>query len=92
REFDEKLESARDNGKRLRYVARVRKASASVGLERVDKASALAMGPGTANVINIRSNNYENPSLVIQGPGAGPEVTAGGVFTEMRALVETGQV
>ncbi|MFP4136587.1 MAG: hypothetical protein ACLFTO_06120 [Candidatus Acetothermia bacterium] len=82
-EFDSKLESAREGGRRLRYVARVSKSSASVGLEEVDESSPLARGPGTANVIDIRSRNYEDPSLVIQGPGAGPKVTAGGVFSEI---------
>lgn len=91
-EFQAKLESARENGKRLRYVASVRRSSASVGLEEVEADSSLAMGPGTANVIDIKSENYESPSLVIQGPGAGPKVTAGGVFSEMKGLVETGQV
>ena len=40
----------------------------------------------TDNVVRISSDRYANNPLVIQGPGAGPEVTAAGVFADLLRL------
>ncbi len=89
-EFDEdfraKAKSAEKAGNRLRYLARVNKDGVKVGLEELDSESPLAGGSGTSNVIQFKSDNYVEPPLVIQGPGAGPAVTAGGVLSEINAF------
>ena len=43
---------------------------------------------GTENILLLRSRRYSPPAqpLVIRGPGAGPEVTAGGVFGDVLRL------
>ncbi len=89
--------SLRKEGRRLRYVARVSGEKAKVGLEEVPSGSPLQGGSGTSNVIQFRTESYVDPPLLIQGPGAGPEVTAGGVFSEMNSEVlkrseETGEI
>ncbi|SFR49930.1 homoserine dehydrogenase [Pseudidiomarina maritima] len=43
--------------------------------------------PGNANFI-IRSRQYQQNPLVIQGPGAGPEVTAAGVQSDILELLK----
>jgi len=86
-EIQEKVSSAEESGKRGRYVARIKEDVVRVGFEAVDKSSQLAGGPGTANVVEIKSENYQSPTLVIQGPGAGTRVTASGVFADMNAMV-----
>ena len=46
--------------------------------------------PGSENLIAITSRRYAETPLVVRGPGAGPEVTAAGVFADvLRALAES---
>ena len=40
----------------------------------------------TDNVVQFRSTRYHDNPLVIRGPGAGPDVTAGGVFADLLRL------
>jgi aspartokinase/homoserine dehydrogenase 1 len=40
----------------------------------------------TDNIVQFESARYSENPLVIQGPGAGPEVTAGGVFSDLLRL------
>ena len=80
----EKVKSAEGRDNRLRYVARINGQGASVGLEEVPESGPLGQGISTANVILFRTDNYDDPPLIVQGPGAGPEVTAGGVFSDIK--------
>ncbi|MFW6104687.1 MAG: hypothetical protein ACOC6I_02485 [Candidatus Bipolaricaulota bacterium] len=85
-EFRSKAKLAEEQGKRLRYLARVNEGGVKVGLESLDSESPLAGGAGTSNVIQFKTENYTDPPLIIQGPGAGPRVTAGGVLSEINSL------
>ena len=40
----------------------------------------------TDNVVRFATRRYCNNPLIVQGPGAGPEVTAGGVFADLLRL------
>lgn len=42
---------------------------------------------GTDNMIIFKTNRYHQQPLVIQGPGAGTEVTAAGIFSDLLRLV-----
>lgn len=86
-EIQEKVSKAKESGNRGRYVARIRGDAVKVGFEAIEESSPLASGPGTANVIEIRSDNYRSPALVVQGPGAGTKVTASGVLADMNSMV-----
>lgn len=83
-DFCESVESARSRDNRLRYVARINAKGATVGLEEVSRDGPLGQGVSTANVVLFRTLNYDDPPLIVQGPGAGPEVTAGGVFSDIK--------
>ncbi|HET9482829.1 MAG TPA: homoserine dehydrogenase, partial [Xanthomonadales bacterium] len=37
----------------------------------------------TDNVVQFTTGRYRENPLVVQGPGAGPEVTAAGVFADL---------
>jgi len=37
----------------------------------------------TDNIVQFQTARYNDNPLVVQGPGAGPEVTAGGVFADL---------
>lgn len=78
----ERVETARRSGKVLRYVARATPSSAGCGPSEVESADPLARLSGPENVFVYRTARYRVP-LVVSGPGAGPEVTAGGVFADL---------
>jgi aspartokinase/homoserine dehydrogenase 1 len=58
----------------------------SVTLGEYDAAHPFARLHGAENVILFRTRRYSELPLVVQGPGAGPEVTAGGVFADLLRL------
>jgi homoserine dehydrogenase len=80
------LAGARRAGKRLRFVARFDGARASVGVETIGPGDPLVGGSGTDNRVAIWSDRYSGQPLVIQGPGAGPEVTAAALLDDVLAL------
>jgi aspartokinase/homoserine dehydrogenase 1 len=69
----------------LRYVGALDAAteSASVGLLELDRTHAFASINFTDNVVRFVTGRYDRNPLVIQGPGAGPAVTAAGVFADI---------
>jgi aspartokinase/homoserine dehydrogenase 1 len=88
-EFDapmgERLKAARSRNRVLRYVGALDAASgkASVGLMELDRSHTFANINLTDNVVRFKTRRYNENPLVVQGPGAGPEVTAGGVFADL---------
>jgi aspartokinase/homoserine dehydrogenase 1 len=83
----ERFEAARDKGRVLRYVGRLgADGQASVGLVEFDADHAFANIALTDNVVRFATRRYCDNPLIVQGPGAGPEVTAGGVFADLLRL------
>jgi bifunctional aspartokinase / homoserine dehydrogenase 1 len=83
----ERVDRARARNKVLRYVARLTAAGeATVGLVEVDTKHAFANLALTDNVVRFATRAYCDNPLIVQGPGAGPEVTAGGVFADLLRL------
>ena len=82
------LAAARFEGCGLRFVARLKDGKARVGLERLCPGDALHGGGGTDNRVAIWSDRYRNQPLVIQGPGAGAEVTAAALLDDVLHLRE----
>jgi bifunctional aspartokinase / homoserine dehydrogenase 1 len=83
----DRFESARSRGKVLRYVGRITASGeASVGLVEFDLKHAFANIALTDNVVRFATRWYSANPLIVQGPGAGPEVTAGGVFSDLLRL------
>jgi bifunctional aspartokinase / homoserine dehydrogenase 1 len=76
-------EAAKRRGRVLRYVARLHEGGASVGLAEFSIDHAFARSRSTDNVVQFTTRRYSESPLVVQGPGAGPEVTAGGVFADL---------
>ncbi len=82
--FAQRLQAARARGCVLRYVARLAPGHApSVGLVELPADHAFANLRLTDNVVQFTTRRYCNNPLVVQGPGAGPEVTAAGVFADL---------
>ncbi len=79
-----RFEAARANGNVLRYVARLSNTGeARVGLAELPANHAFAHGRLTDNIVQFTTARYRENPLVVQGPGAGPEVTAAGVFADL---------
>jgi aspartokinase/homoserine dehydrogenase 1 len=91
-EFDARMQArhaeADAAGEVLRYVGRLDAAAktATVGLVRLPKKHTFANIALTDNVVRFATRRYCDNPLVVQGPGAGPEVTAGGVFGDLLRL------
>lgn len=71
------------NGEVLKFIARYEKGVAKVGLEALPSNHPLAAGAGTDNRVAIWSDRYCEQPLVIQGPGAGAEVTAAALIDDV---------
>jgi len=82
--FAQRLQQAHQNGKVLRYVGQFTPGQPTkVGLVELDKTHAFANLRLTDNVVQFTTRRYCDNPLVVQGPGAGPEVTAAGVFADV---------
>jgi bifunctional aspartokinase / homoserine dehydrogenase 1 len=78
---------AKKAGKVLRFVGRITaRGEATVGVVELDAKHAFANIALTDNVVRFATARYCNNPLIVQGPGAGPEVTAGGVFADLLRL------
>lgn len=83
--MSQRLQQAMENNQVLRYVASLDAASgkARVALEALPLDHPFAHLALTDNIVAFRSARYDANPLVVQGPGAGPEVTAAGVFADL---------
>jgi bifunctional aspartokinase / homoserine dehydrogenase 1 len=81
----ERLQAARSRNRVLRYIGSLDAATgkASVGLVELERSHTFANINLTDNVVRFLTQRYNQNPLVVQGPGAGPEVTAGGVFGDL---------
>jgi len=81
--FTQKFEAAKAEGNVLRYVGQIKEGKASVELVAVSNAHPFASLKGSDNIVSFNTRRYNQTPLVIQGPGAGPAVTAAGVFADI---------
>ena len=82
-----RYQAAKQAGKVLRFVGRITaRGEATVGVVELDAKHAFANIALTDNVVRFATARYNNNPLIVQGPGAGPEVTAGGVFADLLRL------
>ena len=80
-------DAARDRGCVLRYVARLQQdGKARVALLELPDDHAFAHLRLTDNCVQFTTRRYRDNPLIVQGPGAGPEVTAVGVFSDLLRL------
>jgi aspartokinase/homoserine dehydrogenase 1 len=88
-EFDapmvDRLEAARARDRVLRYVGTLDATAgrAHVGLVELDRSHPFANINLTDNVVRFVTSRYDQNPLIVQGPGAGPAVTAAGVFADL---------
>jgi aspartokinase/homoserine dehydrogenase 1 len=79
-----RLEAARARGHVLRYVGSVSAdGEAEVGLVELPRSHPFANIALTDNIVRFQTARYDRNPLIVQGPGAGPAVTAAGVFADL---------
>jgi aspartokinase/homoserine dehydrogenase 2 len=82
-------ELATEKQQQLRYIASVNADEINVDLVAVDADhAAVSLKPGD-NIFIIESDWYADNQLIIQGPGAGKEVTAAGVLNDLIAVLNS---
>jgi aspartokinase/homoserine dehydrogenase 1 len=85
--MDELQRGAAERGKVLRYAGIIEEdGSCSVGLREYPPEHPFARITGSDNIVAFTTTRYDTQPLVVQGPGAGPQVTAGGVFADLLRL------
>jgi aspartokinase/homoserine dehydrogenase 1 len=87
-EFDaavlQRLQAATARGNVLRYVGSVdAQGRAQVGVVELPKTHSFANIALTDNIVRFQTARYDKNPLIVQGPGAGPAVTAAGVFADL---------
>jgi len=82
------IKSVQKSGKTLRYVGELQNGKITIGIQAVAKNSPLGQLKETDNAIQIFSKRYNKTPLVIQGPGAGKEVTASGIINDILKIAE----
>ncbi|KAK9478463.1 homoserine dehydrogenase-domain-containing protein [Lipomyces japonicus] len=96
-EFDNETEKTRlaaeNEGKVLRFVGKIDAGAPNgqkvkVGIEKYDASHPFASLKGSDNVIAFYTKRYGNNPLIVQGAGAGAEVTAMGVLADVIKIAE----
>ncbi|XP_057751306.1 bifunctional aspartokinase/homoserine dehydrogenase 1, chloroplastic-like isoform X2 [Arachis stenosperma] len=86
--LSKKQEEAENAGEVLRYVGvvDVTNKKGTVELRRYKKDHPFAHLSGSDNIIAFTTRRYQNQPLIVRGPGAGAQVTAGGIFSDILRL------
>ncbi|MFC4892336.1 bifunctional aspartate kinase/homoserine dehydrogenase I [Pseudofrancisella aestuarii] len=80
------IENKKQNLAGVHYVGTIENGSANVGIQAYDEGSPFANVKGTDNIVMITTERYTQP-MVIQGAGAGVQVTAAGVYADVITVI-----
>ncbi len=81
--FQELIKKATKNNAQLKYVAKLNDKNPSVGLEEVPIGHPFYDLEGKDNIVLFYTKRYPEQPLIIKGAGAGGEVTASGLFSDI---------
>jgi aspartokinase/homoserine dehydrogenase 1 len=81
------LSSAREKGEVVRYVGTIdSNGNLSAQMREFPKEHPFASLTGSDNIVSFQTARYNAQPMIVRGPGAGPEVTAAGVFADLLRL------
>jgi aspartokinase/homoserine dehydrogenase 1 len=89
RDFEERRSRAAAEGRALRYVAVIEGGSARISLKEERAGSPFMSLVDSDNIVVITTDRYSSLPMVIKGPGAGAQVTAGGIFADIVRIART---
>jgi aspartokinase/homoserine dehydrogenase 1 len=81
--FKNLFNEAKNQDKILKYVAVFKDGKAKVGLQHIAQNSDLYHLYGKDNIVILKTLRYSEQPLVVKGAGAGAEVTASGIFSDI---------
>ena len=81
--FEKLVADAAAKGNRLKYVAQLDNGKASVGLQDVPQGHPFYNLEGKDNIVLFFTDRYPEQPLLIKGAGAGGDVTASGLFSDI---------
>ena len=88
--MNKKIEDAKRESSVLRYVGYIQQ-TGEIGVQLLPFDSSHPFGrmQGSDNIVRFTTRRYYDQPLIVQGPGAGAEVTAAGVFSDILRLVQS---
>ncbi len=84
--FEQRRKELAAEGKRWRFVAQNDHGRLSVGLRAVGSDHSFYVLDGSNNIILLTTERYNRHPMLIQGYGAGADVTAAGVFADIMSI------
>jgi len=87
--FEKRRAQAAAEGKRLRYITIIEKGNVSLSLRGEAEGSPFCTLVDSDNIVVITTERYSKLPMVIKGPGAGAQVTAGGIFADIVRTART---
>lgn len=85
-EFEQMRQRLEAKGMRCRFVAKMDMGACEVGLQAVDSHHPFYELEGSNNIILISTERYHEYPMLIQGYGAGADVTAAGIFADIISI------
>ncbi|MCZ4409050.1 bifunctional aspartate kinase/homoserine dehydrogenase I [Cryomorphaceae bacterium 1068] len=85
--FKELYSKATSNENKLKVLATLENGKLSVALNEISSDSPFYNLEGKDNVVAINTNRYAVEPLVIKGAGAGANITASGVFSDLMQII-----
>ena len=92
-QFDEQImnlaKEAKSKHEKLCYTGKINEdGNINVAIQSIDQSHPLARLNGTDNIVIFQTKRYiKGRPMIIQGPGAGTEVTAAGIFADLFRLI-----
>ncbi len=84
--FEEQRLRLAAEGKRWRFVAKMEDGKCSVALRPVENQHSFYVLDGSNNIILLTTERYNRHPMLIQGYGAGADVTAAGIFADIMSI------
>lgn len=84
--FEKLRAEAEAEQKVLRMIAKLENGKATIQLQAVENSHPFYSLDGSDNMIVFTTKRYNDRPLVVRGPGAGAEVTAAGIFSEVISI------
>jgi aspartokinase/homoserine dehydrogenase 1 len=88
-DFEARRSRAAKEGRALRYVAVIEEGAVRLSLREEKPGSPFLTLVDSDNIVVITTDRYSTLPMVIKGPGAGAQVTAGGVFADIVRIART---
>lgn len=88
-EFEKMRSDAEKEEKKLCYIARFENGKGVVKLEKISRDHPFYDLDGSDNIMALYTRYYKDSPMVIKGPGAGANVTSGGIVADILRVVST---